>query len=211
MPDLARESTAPTPSAPATPARLHEEDDGFRETWLRYFTRPEDAQALRHLSRLLHELVLQFRPYLPSPAESDTRRELAAAGRDLHKVFFTPAYRLVQRLLIAKRDLALEAELRRLDAFDVVLLDDIGYLQQDRDEMEVLFTFLAERYERKSVVITSNLVFSQWDQIFKDPMTTAAAIDRLVHHAVILELTGVSYRNETATMRNRRARSELGG
>jgi hypothetical protein len=83
MPDLARESTAPTPSAPAPPARLHEEDDGFRETWLRFFTRPEDAEALRHLSRLLHELVLNFRPYLPSPAESDTRRELAAAGRDL--------------------------------------------------------------------------------------------------------------------------------
>jgi len=140
---------------------------------------------------------------------------VCAVGHELvqrgYKVFFTPAYRLVQRLLIAKRDLALEAELRRLDAFDVVLLDDIGYIQQDRDEMEVLFTFLAERYERKSVVITSNLVFSQWDQIFKDPMTTAAAIDRLVHHAVILELTGVSYRNETATTRNRRARSEPGG
>jgi DNA replication protein DnaC len=140
---------------------------------------------------------------------------VCAVGHELvqrgYKVFFTPAYRLVQRLLIAKRDLALEAELRRLDAFDVVLLDDIGYIQQDRDEMEVLFTFLAERYERKSVVITSNLVFSQWDQIFKDPMTTAAAIDRLVHHAVILELTGVSYRNEAATTRNRRARSEPGG
>ena len=66
----------------------------------------------------------------------------------------------MQRLLIAKRDLALETELRRLDTFDVVLLDDIGYIQQDRDEMEVLFTFLAERYERKSVVLTSNLVFS---------------------------------------------------
>jgi hypothetical protein len=82
MPDRAQ-STAPVASAPTASPRLLEEDDGFRETWLRFFTRPEDAAALRHLSRLLHELVLNFRPYLPSPAESDTRRELAAAGRDL--------------------------------------------------------------------------------------------------------------------------------
>jgi DNA replication protein DnaC len=71
-------------------------------------------------------------------------------------------------------------------------------VQQNRDEMEVLFTFLAERYERKSVIITSNLVFSEWDRIFKDPMTTAAAIDRLVHHSVIIEMTGASVRAETA-------------
>ena len=74
----------------------------------------------------------------------------------------------------------------------IVILDDIGYVQQDRSQMEVLFTFLAQSYERKSIIITSNLVFSQWDRIFKDPMTTAAAIDRLVHHSVILEMTGKS-------------------
>ena len=122
-------------------------------------------------------------------------RELLVHG---YSVLFVPAYRLVQQLLVAKRELCLEKELRRLDGFDVVLLDDIGYIQQDRQEMEVLFTFLAERYERKSVMITSNLVFSQWDRIFKDPMTTAAAIDRIVHHAVILELDGSSYRTDAA-------------
>jgi DNA replication protein DnaC len=125
-----------------------------------------------------------------------------AIGHELirrgHRVLFTPTYALVQRLLAAKRDLRLEDELGVLDGFDVVILDDIGYVQQSRDEMEVLFTFLAERYERKSVIITSNLVFSEWDRIFKDPMTTAAAIDRLVHHAVILELTGKSKRAEDA-------------
>jgi DNA replication protein DnaC len=127
-------------------------------------------------------------------------------------VLFTPAYRLVQRLLVAKRNLALEEELRRLDAFDAVLVDDIGYIQQDREEMEVLFTFLAERYERKSVLITSNLVFSQWDQIFKNPMTTAAAIDRLVHHAIILEMTGPSIRSEEAAARtNHGAAAEAKG
>jgi DNA replication protein DnaC len=94
---------------------------------------------------------------------------LSAVGHELVQrgisVLWRPAYQLVQRLLAAKRDLALEAELRRLDRFDVVVLDDIGYVQQNREEMEVLFTFLAERYERRSVMITSNLVFSQWDKI----------------------------------------------
>ena len=115
----------------------------------------------------------------------------AAVGHELlnigRSVFFTPTYRLVDSLLRAKRDLLLEHELRRLDRFEVLILDDIGYVQQSRDEMEILFTLLAERYERRSVVITSNLVFSQWDQIFKDPMTTAAAIDRVVHHSIIVE------------------------
>lgn len=117
--------------------------------------------------------------------------ELVQQGR---RVLFTPTYSLVQRLLAAKRDLRLEKVLASLDTFDAVILDDIGYVQQDRDEMEVLFTFLSERYERKSVVITSNLVFSAWDRIFKDPMTTAAAVDRLVHHAIIVEMVGKSIR-----------------
>ena len=131
---------------------------------------------------------------------------VCAIGHELlqrgYEVLFVPAFKLVQRLLAAKRDLDLETTLRRLDRFDAVILDDLGYVQQSRDEMEVLFTFLAERYERKSVIITSNLVFSQWDKIFQDPMTTACAIDRLVHHAVILELSGPSYRTEAAKHRS---------
>jgi DNA replication protein DnaC len=131
-----------------------------------------------------------------------------AIGHELirrgHRVLFTPTYALVQQLLAAKRDLRLEKELAALDSFDAVLLDDIGYVQQNRDEMEVLFTFLAERYERKSVLITSNLVFSEWNRIFKDPMTTAAAIDRLVHHATILEMAGPSVRAEEAQAQHAR-------
>jgi len=137
---------------------------------------------------------------------------LSAVGHELIRrgisVLWCPAYQLVQRLLAAKRDLALEAELRRLDRFDVVALDDIGYVQQGREEMEVLFTLLAERYERRSVMITSNLVFSQWDKIFKDAMTTAAAIDRLVHHSTILEMTGRSFRTDVAKTRAARAAGE---
>ena len=115
-----------------------------------------------------------------------------------YRVLFTATFAIVQRLLAAKRDLRLEKELSALDAYDAVILDDIGYVQQSREEMEVLFTFLAERYERRSVIITSNVVFSEWDRIFKDPMTTAAAIDRLVHHSVILEMTGTSVRADAA-------------
>jgi len=126
--------------------------------------------------------------------------ELVQQGRT---VLFTATYALVGRLLRAKRDLELERELRRLDRFSVVLLDDLGYVQQSREEMEVLFTFLAERYERRSVIITSNLVFSAWDRIFQDPLTTAAAIDRVVHHSVILEFgtEAPSLRAEAASRR----------
>jgi DNA replication protein DnaC len=129
---------------------------------------------------------------------------LAALGRELivrhgKRVLFRPTFKLVGKLLAAKRDMRLEQELKKLDRFDVLILDDIGYVQQSRDEMEVLFTLLAERYERRSLLISSNLVFSQWDQIFKDPLTTMAAIDRLVHHSIILEFDGASQRVKKAT------------
>ena len=104
-----------------------------------------------------------------------------------HSVLFAPAYRLVQELLAAKRDLDLPRQLRKLDNFDFLLLDDLGYLHQGAQESEVIFPLIAERYERRSLGITSNLVFSEWERIFANPMATAAAIDRLVHHSVILE------------------------
>ena len=134
---------------------------------------------------------------------------LCAIGRELilrhgMSVMFTTTFHLVQQLLVAKRDLVIEGLLKKLDRFDVVILDDIGYVQQSREEMEVLFTFLAERYERRSLMISSNLIFSEWDRIFKDPMTTAAAIDRVVHHATILELNGDSYRTKHAKEKNRK-------
>jgi len=132
---------------------------------------------------------------------------LAAVGYAVieagYPVLWTPTSTLVQRLLAAKRDLRLPQELAKLDKFACVILDDIGYVQHDRDEMEVLFTFLAERYERKSVMITTNLVFSEWERIFKNPMTTMAAIDRLVHHSVILDMMSVdSYRAAAASQQH---------
>nr|CBX30561.1 Putative insertion sequence ATP-binding protein y4iQ/y4nD/y4sD [uncultured Desulfobacterium sp.]CBX30760.1 Putative insertion sequence ATP-binding protein y4iQ/y4nD/y4sD [uncultured Desulfobacterium sp.] len=114
------------------------------------------------------------------------------------RILFISCSQLVQDLLIGKKELELAKRLKRLSAFDAIIIDDIGYVQQSREEMEVLFTLLADRYERGSVMITSNLPFSKWEQIFKDPMTTAAAIDRLVHHSVILELNINSYRMEQA-------------
>ena len=124
---------------------------------------------------------------------------LAALGHEMilrhqKRVLFVTTFKLVQRLLDAKNKLQLEALLKKLDAFEAIIIDDLGYVQQSRQEMEVLFTFFAERYERRSLLISSNLVFSQWEKIFQDPMTTMAAIDRLVHHSIILEFDGDSYR-----------------
>jgi len=122
-------------------------------------------------------------------------RELVYRDR---RMLATTCSLLVQELLLAKRDLKLAALLKKLGRYEGLLIDDLGYVQQSREEMEVLFTLLADRYERGSVLITSNLPFSGWESIFKDPMTTAAAIDRLVHHSVILELNVSSYRREQA-------------
>ena len=136
-------------------------------------------------------------------------RELVESGR---RVLFIPCSLLVQDLLIAKRDLKLARVLKKLGRYDAILVDDIGYVQQSREEMEVLFSLLADRYERTSVMLTSNLPFSRWENIFKDPMTTAAAIDRLVHHSVILELNLPSYRLEQSEKRTRsRGRKEGDG
>jgi DNA replication protein DnaC len=127
---------------------------------------------------------------------------LCAIGHQLieqgRRVLFIDCSQLVQDLLIAKRDLEMSKFLKKLSRYDAIIIDDIGYVQQSRQEMEVLFIFLADRYERSSLMITSNLPFSKWEQIFKDPMTAAAAIDRLVHHSVILELNIESYRMEEA-------------
>jgi DNA replication protein DnaC len=123
--------------------------------------------------------------------------------RQGHPVLFRPCSLLVQDLLRAKRDLELARGLKKLRRYAVVLIDDIGYVQQSREEMEVLFSLLADRYERGSVMLTSNLAFSEWEKIFRDPMTTAAAIDRLVHHSVILELNLPSYRLEQAKRRKK--------
>lgn len=136
-----------------------------------------------------------------NPGTGKTHLLCAIAHALIHKerrIYFTKCAFLVQKLLAAKKDLRLAPELKKMNKFDAVVIDDIGYVQHDQQEMEILFTFLAERYERGSVMITSNLAFSKWERIFKDPMTTAAAIDRVVHHSIILELNIPSYRMEQA-------------
>lgn len=132
-------------------------------------------------------------------------REWCIRGRP---VLFTTASKVVQNLLAAKRDLSLNKLLKKLDGFEAIVIDDISYIPQDREETDVLFLLLSERYEQRSVVITSNAPFSEWDKIFKDPMTTAAAIDRLVHHSCILELNGESYRASAAEKRNKQKAKE---
>ena len=162
------------------------------------------VQQLRELAtgRFLESAVNVLAFGLPGVGKSHAACALGHALVEAgHSVRFTPTYQLLQELLAAKRDLTLPRLLRQLDTFELLILDDLGYVQQTADEAEVLFTLLAERYERRSVLITSNLVFSAWDRIFKNPMATAAAIDRLVHHAVILELAVPSYRTEHAKQR----------
>jgi DNA replication protein DnaC len=127
---------------------------------------------------------------------------LQAVGQQLirrdHRIFFTTCEMLVQELLIAKRDLKLSKLIKKYARYEGMIIDDLGYIRQTRGEMEVVFTLLAERYERGSVLLTSNLPFSKWEGIFKDPMTTAAAIDRLMHHSIIVELNISSFRLEQA-------------
>jgi DNA replication protein DnaC len=144
-----------------------------------------------------HENVLVF----GQPGSGKTHL-LSAVGQELtrsgRKVLFRKCALLVQELLAAKRDLKLPGVLKKLSGYEALIVDDLGYVQQSREEMEVLFVLLAERYERGSVLLSSNLPFSGWEAIFKDAMTTAAAIDRLVHHSVIVELNVPSYRAEAA-------------
>ena len=166
----------------------------------------DDSRLPRLLARKLRELakggfldravnVLAFG--LPGTGKTHAACALAHALVNTgHSVLFTPTFRLVQELLAAKRELELPRALRKLDRFELLVLDDIGYVQQSSEEMEVLFTLIAERYERRSLLVTSNLVFSHWDRIFQNPMTTAAAIDRLVHHSEILEFDVPSYRTQ---------------
>jgi DNA replication protein DnaC len=162
----------------------------------------DDTRLPRPLARKLRELAKgdfldRAVNVLPGTGKTHAACALAHALLDGgHSVLFTPTFRLVQDLLAAKRELDLPRALRKLDRFELLVLDDIGYVQQSREEMEVLFTLLAERYERRSLLVTSNLVFSHWDRIFQNPMTTAAAIDRLVHHSEILEFDVPSYRTQ---------------
>ena len=183
----------------------------------------EKSLSAFELTRLPNKIVQQIRSLLDGQFLARTENILAfgnpgsgkthllcAIGQELiqlgHTVYFSTCSLLVQDLLRAKRDLTLDKALKKLAKYELLIIDDIGYVQQNRAEMEVLFSLLAYRYDRGSVMITSNLPFSQWESIFKDPMTTAAAIDRLVHHSVILELNLKSYRIEEAKKQKRKVR-----
>ena len=121
------------------------------------------------------------------------------------RVLFVRTTDLVQRLQVARRELALEAAIARLDKYHLLILDDLAYVTKDQAETSVLFELISARYERRSVLITANQPFGEWNRIFPDPAMTLAAVDRLVHHATILELNVESYRRRTAVERRKRS------
>lgn len=123
------------------------------------------------------------------------------------KAYFRPCSAIIQELLIAKNEFRLNRLLKKLTSYDLIIIDEIGYVQQEKGEMEILFTMLADCYERTSILLTSNLPFSKWEGIFKDAMMAAAAIDRLIHHSVILELNISSYRLENS--KNGKTKKEI--
>ena len=134
-------------------------------------------------------------------AISVTRRSIELGKR----AKFFAATALVQLLQDAKLQLQLHPLLKKLDRYDLLVLDDIGYVKKSEAETSVLFELIAHRYERKSLLITANQPFSQWDHIFTDSMMTVAAIDRLVHHGVIIEVQAESYRRQAAAQRSTKA------
>jgi DNA replication protein DnaC len=114
------------------------------------------------------------------------------------RVLFTRTTDLVQKLQVARRELQLEAALAKLDKFDLLILDDLAYVTKDQAETSVLFELISARYERRSVLITANQPFGEWNRVFPDPAMTLAAVDRLVHHATIFEMNVESYRRRSA-------------
>jgi len=119
------------------------------------------------------------------------------------RALFTRTTDLVQRLQVARRELNLEAAINRLDRFDLLILDDLAYVTKDQAETSVLFELISARYERRSMLITANQPFGEWNKVFPDPAMTLAAIDRLVHHATIVEMNVESHRRRTALERKR--------
>ncbi len=171
--------------------------DNFKQDRLPLKVRQQAEQLLKadFLKQSINVLVFGVPGTGKSHLLCAIAQELVKQG---HSILFTTSTILVQELLMFKQRLELAKYLKRLSRYEAILIDDIGYVQQSREEMEVLFTLLADRYEHGSIMLTSNLPFSKWEQIFKDPMTTAAAIDRLVHHSIIIELNIPSYRMEIA-------------
>lgn len=125
------------------------------------------------------------------------------------RCYFTTAHVLINSLLEAQKNLSLAAHFRRLDRFDVITLDELGFIPQSKEGADLFFQFISQRYERKSLVITTNLTYSEWDKVFLNPVTTAAAVDRIIHNCETFNIKGQSWRAETAQNRALNAKKEL--
>ena len=180
-----------------------------------------DLSAVPMLRRAHLEALASGDSWLPSgqnvlmfgPPGAGKTHLAAGLGRRLidqgYRVFFTRTTDLVQRLQTARRELTLPSAIEKLDKFDLLILDDLSYVEKDQAETSVLFELISARYERKSLLITANQPFGAWDRIFPDPSMTVAAIDRLVHHATIFEMNVESYRRRSAVTRSQTAAKEV--
>ncbi len=179
-----------------TARRAERETLSYEQYLLEVISRECEQRRKARIERLLNESEL---PLEKSLANFDMKRLPGKAARQMRTLLEGDFLNRKENVLVfGKRDLRLSKEIKRLSRYEGLIIDDLGYIQQSRDDMDVVFTLLAERYERGSVLMTSNLPFSKWEGIFKDAMMTAAAIDRLVHHSVIIELNIPSYRVEEA-------------
>jgi DNA replication protein DnaC len=183
-------------------ARQAEREQLSYERYLHELVQREcDDRQENRTTKMLRESQL---PLEKSLEAFDTRRLPPKAARQMRTLLDGGFLERTENVLVfgnpgsGKRDLKLSKLIKKYSRYEGMIIDDLGYIRQTREEMEVVFTLLAERYERGSVLLTSNLPFSKWEGIFKDPMTTAAAIDRLVHHSIIVELNIPSFRLEQA-------------
>jgi DNA replication protein DnaC len=147
--------------------------------------------------------ILLFGP--PGTGKSHLAAALGHAMIDAgYRVLFTRTTDLVQQLQTARQELKLASAIEKLDKYHLLVLDDLSYVQKSQAETSVIFELISARYERRSLLITANQPFGAWDSIFPDPAMTVAAIDRLVHHSIILEMNTDSYRRKSAEMKLRR-------
>jgi len=128
-----------------------------------------------------------------------------------HRCIFIPAQKLMNDMLEAKKNLTLASLFKKLDRFELLTIDELGYSSHNREGSDLFFQLISQRYERRSTIITTNLTYSEWDKLFSNPITTAAAVDRIIHRCETFNIVGPSWRAEEAKKRQRQQKQRSSG